>query len=134
MVSYAFLFALLFSANSLAFVSELSGIWMGQAPGRNEEKQDIAFQFKKVNGVVSGVMFGDEFDLPVNDLKIEGDKVSFSVTTTNYYSGTASTNTYSGTISARQLQLTRERKEPPANLGNDRPNKKQTITLTRTTS
>jgi len=135
MAKYALLVALFVTAELVSAAAELSGIWVGEAPGRNGEKQDVAFQFKKVNGAVSGVMFGDEFDLPVDNLKIEGDKISFSVTTTNYYSGSRVTTTYTGTVSARDCQLTGERKDAPASPPvDDRPNRKKAIiSLTRVT-
>ena len=124
------LLALVMSAPSIVAGAELPGIWMGQAPGRNGEKQDVAFQFKRVNGVLSGVMFGEEFDLPVQDLRTEGGKVSFSVTTTNYYSGSRVATTYTGTVSEGELKLTRARKDPPAELtSKDRQNAQQTLTL-----
>ncbi len=135
MAKYAVLVALFFTAEFVSAAAEMSGIWVGVAPGRNGEKQDVAFQFKKVNGAVSGVMFGDEFDLPVENLKMEGDKISFSVTTTNFYSGSRFTTTYIGTVSGRECQLTAERKDPPASPPvDDRPDrKKPIITLTRLT-
>ena len=126
--------ALVLSAYAIAAGAELPGIWMGEALGRNGEKQDVAFQFKRVNGVLSGVMFGEEFDLPVQDLRMEGGKVSFSVTTTNYYSGSRVAMTYTGTVSEVELQLTRARKDPPADPpANDRQNARQTLTLKRVT-
>lgn len=105
---------------------------MGQAPGRNAEKQDVAFQFKTVNGVVSGTMFGDEFDVPLESIRMDGDNVTFSVTTTNYYSGSRLTITYSGTVSGRELHLVRQRKDAPVGSGPDaKANDKQSFVLVR---
>jgi hypothetical protein len=106
----------------------VAGIWVGETTGRNGEKQDIAFQFKTINGNPGGVMFGDEADLPVESLKVDGDNISFSVTTVNYYSGSRLTLVYSGTLSDKEMKLTRERKVDAAG---DRPNGKQEITLKR---
>jgi hypothetical protein len=117
--------------------AELAGIWTGETTGRNGEKQDIALQFKMTKGTLAGVMFGDEFDLPVEDLKVDGDNVSFSVTNVNYYSGSRLTQVYSGTLADKEMRLTRQRKAGPApgdrQNGNDRQNGKQDIVLKRVT-
>ena len=113
------------------FGAELAGIWMGQTTGRNGEKEDIAFQFKMAKGNLAGVMFGDESDLPVEDLKVEADMVSFSVTNVNYYSGSRLTLVYSGTLTDKEMHLTRQRKGAPA--AGDRQNGKQEIVLKRVT-
>src|SRR5260370_9686323 len=103
------LFVLAILIHSAIWGAEVAGIWMGETTGRNGEKQDIAFQFK----TTTGVMFGDEIDLPVEDLKIEGDKISFSVTNVNYYSGSRLATVYSGTIASRERHLTPEPKGVP---------------------
>jgi hypothetical protein len=114
------------------FGAELAGIWMGETTGRNGEKDDIAFQFKMAKGNLAGVMFGDEADLPVEDLKVEGDTVSFSVTTVNYYNGSRLTVVYSGTLTDKEMHLTRQRKGVAA--AGDRQNGKQEIVLKHVTS
>ena len=110
--------------------ADLSGIWMGEMQGRNGEKQDLAFQFQSAKGVVTGVMFGDEFDLPVEDLQIDGDHISFSVMSVNYFSGTRVRTVFTGTLTGTALELTREQagaaaKADPAKAKEP----KQTITL-----
>jgi hypothetical protein len=94
--------------------ADITGIWMGEVAGRNGEKQDLAFQFQTAKGAVTGVMFGDEFDLPVQDLKLDGDHVTFSVETINYYDGRRIRTAYKGTLSENILELTREQVTPDA--------------------
>ncbi len=101
----------LFFAMTLS-AADLTGIWMGQAPGRNSEKQDLAFQFRTEKGVVTGIMFGDEFDLPVQDLHIDGDRISFSVTSIDYYGSRKTKTVFNGTLSDSTLELTREQAAP----------------------
>jgi hypothetical protein len=124
------LFVLAILVHGAAYGAELAGIWMGETTGRNGEKQDIALQFKMTKGNLTGVIFGDEFDLPIEDLKVEGDNVSFSVTNVNYYSGSRLTLVYSGTLGDKEMRLTRQRKGGPAG---DRQNGKQDIILERVT-
>lgn len=95
---------------SATVVADLNGIWTGQAPGRRGTKDDIAFQFKVTRaGDITGKLFGDEIDLPIDEASLVGDKLKFSITTTNYYSGTKVKFLYTGTIRGDQIELTRER-------------------------
>lgn len=130
-------FLLFFSANCIAFGTDITGIWTGQADGPNpekSEKEDVSFQFKAVNKILTGVRFGEEFDLPVEDLKVEGDSIRFSLVSTNYYGGSRQTMVYTGTIGASEIQLTCKRKDAPASPSKkDKKNDSQTLTLTRVT-
>ena len=106
----------------------------GQAPGRNGEKQDLAFQFKLVKSSLTGVMFGDEFDLPLEETSVSGDQVKFVVTTMNYYNRTQVKFVYTGTIKGNEIELTRTRVGgPPAEGPANRQNPKQTFTIKRLT-
>lgn len=90
--------------------ADLNGIWTGQVPARGEAKEDIAFQFKITEaGNITGKLFGDEIDLPIEEASLVGDKLKFSITTTNYYSGVKVKFLYSGIITADQIEVTRER-------------------------
>lgn len=115
--------------------ADLTGIWMGPITGKGGEKQDIAFQFKVHQGALTGVMFGDEFDLPVEDLAVSGDHVSFSVTSKNYYDGSRVKFVFSGNIEGKELKLVRERLPEPAAppVPKDKAVPPQEITLKRLT-
>jgi hypothetical protein len=118
-----------------AFASDLTGIWVGQQPGRNGGVDDLAFRFKLDGPNLTGKLLGDEFDLAIADASVTGDQVKFTITTTNYYSGGKTKFQYTGTIKGDELELVRERVPSP----DDRPNanrqpNKQTIKLKRLTS
>ena len=93
--------------------SEIDGIWTGQQPGRRGDAEDLAFRFKLDGQVLTGKMFGDEFDLPISEGSFSGDQIRFVVTTTNYYNGTKTRFLYTGTIKDGELELTRERIQTP---------------------
>jgi hypothetical protein len=118
------------AASSLPAV-ELGGIWTGLMPGRNGTKQDVAFQFKMKGQILTGTLFGDEFDLPIQDAAITGDKVQFSVTTTNYYNGSKIKFAYTGTIAGDSMELTRERLLKPGEKPPEHESLKQTFVLKR---
>jgi hypothetical protein len=117
-------------ANSLV-ASDIAGIWAGQQPGRNGQTDDVAFRFKLDGQVLTGRIFGDEFDLPIAEAVLSGDHVRFTVTTTNYFSGTKTQFVYSGVVKGGELELVRERIQTAEEKGANRPIVKQTLKLKR---
>jgi hypothetical protein len=114
--------------------ADLTGIWAGTAPGRRGDKEDIAFQFNVNGSTLTGKMFGDEFDLPLEEASVSGDHVKFMITTTNYYSRTQVKFVYTGTIKGDEIELTRTRVGgPPVEGPANRQNAKQTLTIKRLT-
>ncbi len=114
--------------------ADVSGIWTGQMPGRRGDPEDVAFQFKLKGTAVTGKMFGDEFDLPLEEASISGDQITFTITTTNYYSGTKTKVIFTGTIKDNEIELTRTRVGgPPPRNPENRQNLKQTFTIKRLT-
>jgi hypothetical protein len=124
--------ALVVSATAAA---DLNGIWTGQAPGRHDAKDDIAFQFKVTTaGSITGKLYGDEVDLPIEEASLVDDKLKFSITTTNYYSGARVKFVYSGTITGDRIELTRERVLKPDEEHHSEEPTKHTFTLKRLVS
>jgi hypothetical protein len=125
---------LVFSAAMLS-AADLTGIWTGQMPGRRGgATEDVAFQFKLKDGAVTGKMFGDEFDLPLEEASVSGDQITFTITTTNYYSGTKTKVVFTGTIKGNEIELTRTRVGgPPRRNPANTENQKQTFTIKRLT-
>ncbi len=97
-----------FSLFALSAV-DIGGLWMGQVPGRFGKVEDLSFQFKVSGTMLSGKMFGDEFDLQIEEGLVEGDKLSFIVTSTNYYNREKIRTRYSGIILGDEIELIRER-------------------------
>ena len=91
--------------------TDISGLWSGKVPGRSGELEDIAFQFKVNGTALSGKLFGDEFDLPIEEGSVTGDSVAFTITTTNYYSRDKVRFRYSGIIVENEIELLREREK-----------------------
>ena len=118
-----------------ASAADLTGIWTGQVTGRNGQKEDVAFEFKVNGPAVTGKMFGDEFDLKLEEGAVAGDEIKFIITTTNYYSGNQQKAQYTGVIKGNEMELTRSRVSPPPATANpNRQNFKQTFTLKRLTN
>lgn len=112
--------------------AEVSGIWMGQMLGRRDNKEDVAFHFKQSGAALTGKLFGDEFDLAVEDGSVSGEKVKFIVTTTNYYNGVKVRFQYAGTLKGEEMELTRSRiGEPTVENPSNRVIPPQTFTVKR---
>ena len=99
---------MLFSLYALS-AADIGGLWMGQVPGRFGKVDDLSFQFKVSGITLSGKLFGDEFDLQIEEGQVEGNRLSFIVTSTNYYSREKLRTRYSGVIIGNEIELIRER-------------------------
>ena len=114
-----------------AFGADINGVWAGQQEGRNGQKDDVAFVLKSDGGRLTGKLLGDEFDIAISEGSLTGDRIRFTVTTSNYYSGRKSTDVYSGTVKGAEIELIRERVQTPEDKTANRPPFKQTLRLKR---
>jgi hypothetical protein len=101
-----------------AFGADISGMWMGQIPAR-DQMLDIAFQFTQTGDTVSGKLYGDYESTAITEGRISGENVSF-VVTAKEQAGNQINETrlrFTGTLKDGILELTRER-ESSKNAGN----------------
>jgi hypothetical protein len=117
--------------------ADLTGIWIGQIPGRNGDMQDIAFKFTQTGTTISGKLYGDYQSTPITEGKITGDQITFVVIAPEQAGNQINRArlSFSGSIQAGEIELTRER-EGATNAGNGgvvqfRGNAKQTFRLKR---
>jgi hypothetical protein len=99
--------------------ADLSGIWVGQLPGRNGDLLDIAFKFSQSGTGLSGKLYGDYGSSPIVEGKVSGDQVSFTIITAEQ-AGNQINNSrirFTGSLKDDKLELTRER-EGSTNAGN----------------
>lgn len=113
------------------YAAGVDGIWTGQTPGRNGEVQDVSFQFRLNGNTLTGKMFGDEFDLPIEEGSTTGDQIKFTITTTNYYNGNKTKFVYTGKIRGDEIELNRERAERDKEDDGKRQDSKRTLKLKR---
>ena len=69
--------ALLVAAS--AFAADVAGKWTGQMPTRGETA-NVTFVFTASGGTTAGTMTGPQGEAKLEDVKVEGDKISFSMT------------------------------------------------------
>jgi hypothetical protein len=115
--------------------ADLSGIWTGQIIDRNGDVQDLSFRFVQNGDSLKGKMYGDNESTAIEDAKITGNQVTFSVTVE--LNGQITKSIYSGTVllggtNGDEMQLTRQRAGGNAAAAKTKgQNLRQSITLKR---
>ena len=88
---------------ALAIGADIAGKWTGQVPRRGGEMTETTFVFKSEGGNVTGVMSSQGQDMPLNDVKVTGDEVTFTST------GGNAKIIFKGTVSGDELKMSRAR-------------------------
>jgi hypothetical protein len=91
--------------------TDLTGIWVGQIPGRNGDVQDIAFKFTQKGTTLAGKLYGDYQSSRIVEGKIAGDQISFLVIAAEQSGNQINDSKlrFSGTLKDGEVELTRER-------------------------
>ena len=114
------------------FGADLTGIWTGQVASRTGEMQDVTFQLKQDGDLVKGKLYGDSEDTPIADVKISGDRISFSVAAN--FGGGPNKVLYTGILKGNEIEISREREtRGPVDEAAKKQNPKQSFTLKRMT-
>jgi hypothetical protein len=102
-----------------ALAADISGIWVGNVPGRNGEPLDIAFKFTTSGTAVGGKLYGDYQSTVISEGKISGDEISFIVVTPEQAGNQINESRlrFKGTVKNGEMELTRDR-ESSTNAGN----------------
>ena len=87
---------------ALAFGADVAGKWTGQVPMRGEEV-NATFVFKSDGGKTTGTMSGPQGEVELQDVKVEGDQISFSST------GGNAKILFKGTVSGDEIKMSRMR-------------------------
>ncbi len=103
--------ALLLAALSLP-AADLTGVWIGQLPGRNNTFTDIAFRLVQSGTTITGKLYGDYMSYAITEGKLEADHIEFIVVTREQRGNEINDTRFkfSGTVKeSGELELTRER-------------------------
>src|SRR5688572_9200048 len=73
------IFGIALAMAALALGADVTGKWTGQMQTRGETV-NATFNFKNDGGKVTGTMTGPQGEVTLEDVKVEGDQVSFSST------------------------------------------------------
>ena len=109
----------LFFLTAFLYAGDFSCIWTGQIPTRNNDTQEISFQFVQEGSKISGKLYGDYRSMPVIEGKLSGNVIAFIVPSQEQ-AGNQINETrfrFSGRMVDGKIELTRER-ETAKNAGN----------------
>ena len=87
--------------------ADVSGKWTAQVPGRGGDPQETTFNFKVSGNTLTGTMATPMGETAIADGKVEGDKISFSVT--REFGGNSVKLLFKGAVSGGEIKFTRER-------------------------
>jgi hypothetical protein len=93
-------------STTLVFAADVTGAWKGEAKGPNGDGFPLTFTFKQDGAKLMGTVTGPGGDLDISDGKIDGDKISFTVSVNGL------TITHDGVISGDQIKLTTKTSDP----------------------
>ena len=94
--------AMIALAAGLLAAADVSGKWSGDMPMRGEAVK-TTFTFKAEGEKLTGTMTGPQGEVALQDGKISGDKISFSMT------GGNAKILFEGTVSGNEIKMTRTR-------------------------
>jgi hypothetical protein len=103
---------LLFTATIASSAADLSGVWTGQLPGRNNTFTDITFKLVQNGTAISGKLYGDYSSSPIVEGRAEADRVEFIVATREQRGNEINDTRFKFTGTVREtgeMELTRER-------------------------
>ena len=104
----------LFAFTFLAAAAEVNGKYTGEMTTQRGP-QTMTFNFKTTGTTVEGTTTGRGGETPLAEGKIDGDKITFSVTRQGR-DGTPQKTTYTGTIKGDSIELTFEGRGGPQTL------------------
>ncbi len=109
--------AILFLSALPALAIDLTGVWVGQIPGRGQAR-DVAFQFIQKGSTLSGKQYGDYQSSRIVEGKVTGGEVMFIIISQEQ-NGNQIDDTkirFTGCMQNGELELNRER-ESATNAG-----------------
>lgn len=104
-VSIGSVLLVIFTA-TLSFAADVAGAWKSEVKGPNGDSLQLTFNFKQDGAQLTGTVTGPGGDIEISDGKVDGDKISFTVS----FNGT--TIQHDGTISGDQIKLTTKTNDP----------------------
>jgi hypothetical protein len=91
----------------VALAADATGKWTGEIPG-GRGNQPVTLNLKASGSTLTGtITMGQAPEAPIEDGKVDGDKISFSRTAPGR-DGTPNKQTFTGKVSADSIEITRE--------------------------
>ncbi len=91
---------------TLMFAADVNGTWSGEVKGPDGNGFQLTFHFKQDGAKLTGTVSSQAGDIEISDGKVDGDKISFTV------SFNGMTIQHDGTISGDTIKLTTKTSDP----------------------
>lgn len=91
---------------TLMFAADVTGTWNGEAKGPNGDGFALTFKFKQDGAKLTGTVTGPGGDIDISDGKVDGDKISFTV------SFNGMTIQHDGTVTGDTIKLATKTSDP----------------------
>jgi hypothetical protein len=90
----------------VALAADATGKWTGEVPG-GRGNQPVTFNLKADGAKLTGTITTAQGDAPIEDGKVDGDKITFSRTAPGR-DGTPAKQTFTGMVKGDTIEFTRE--------------------------
>ncbi len=101
-------FAVVFLGCSALEAADVTGKWTAQIPGRGGQAMETTFVLKQDGATLTGTMSVAQQEAQIQEGKVDGDTISFSVTQAGR-GGTPAKIIFKGTVSGGEIKFTRQR-------------------------
>jgi len=92
----------IFALASLA--ADVTGKWIAQVPGRDNQTREVVFNFKAEGAKLTGTMSGPQgAEIAINDGKVDGDSIAFNVKLE--FNGNVMVRNYSGVVAGDEIKM-----------------------------
>jgi hypothetical protein len=91
---------------TLMFAADVTGAWKSEIKGPDGNSFQLTFNFKQDGAKLTGTVTGPGGDIEISNGKIDGDKISFTVSVNDV------TIQHDGTISGDQIKLATKASDP----------------------
>ena len=90
-----------------ASAADATGKWAGEVPG-GRGNQPVSFTLKAEGSALTGAMTTAQGDIMIDEGKVDGDKITFSISRPGRDGGPPNKQTYTGKVGADTIEFTRE--------------------------
>ncbi|MFN0101655.1 MAG: hypothetical protein ACKV2U_06135 [Bryobacteraceae bacterium] len=88
----------------VAAAADVTGKWIAQVPGRDGQTREVVYNLKSEGAKLSGTMSGPQGnEIAINDGKIDGDNVAFSVKLE--FNGNSMVRNYTGVVAGDEIKM-----------------------------
>ena len=88
----------------LAAAADVTGKWVAQVPGRDNQTREVVYKLKAEGATLTGSMSGPQgADVAISDGKIEGDNISFNVKLE--FNGNSMVRAYTGVVAGDEIKM-----------------------------